>query len=81
MSDFPLTEERARQLCGGDVIAVHRADGTLVGWRKPNSRFVIPLENPFTEEEIREAERSLNDPNTTWHTTAEVLAHLRSLGD
>ena len=33
-----------------------------------------PCEPPFTEEELRKSEQS-----DKWHTTAEVLAHLKNL--
>ena len=56
-------------------IPVCRPDGTVIGLFAPYG-----MEGrPFSAAEIAEAERELDDPNTKWFTTKEVLAHLRSL--
>jgi len=60
------------------LVALRRPDGSFVGWINPTTNFIIPHECPFTPEEIEEAERRADGPGP-WHTTQEVLAHLRSL--
>jgi len=56
-------------------IPVCRSDGKVIGLFAPYSMNVAG----FTAAEIAEAERCLDDPDTKWFTTKEVLAHLRSL--
>jgi hypothetical protein len=76
-----LTPDQAAVLAGTqDLVAIRRPDGSFVGWISPATRFIIPNECPFTPEEIAAAEKEAESAGP-WHTTQEVLDHLRSLGD
>jgi hypothetical protein len=63
-----------------DLVALRRPDGSFLGWISPGTNFIIPNECPFTPEEIAAAEREA-ESGGPWHTTQEVLEHLRSLSD
>ena len=70
MVSFTLTPEQERILdSGGYPVAICRPNGRLCGF--------VSTKNLPTAEEIAEAERDLDDPNMTWHTTKEVLGRLR----
>ena len=70
MVSFTLTAEQEKMLdSGGYPIAICRPNGRLCGF--------VSTKNLPSAEEIAEAERALDDPNTTWHTTKEVLDRLR----
>jgi hypothetical protein len=76
MVSFTLTPEQEKILdSGGDPIAICRPNGTLCGF--------VSTKNLPTPEEIELTERDLDDPsrtddpNQTWDTSEEVLAHLR----
>ena len=74
MVSFTLTPEQEKVLdFDGYPMAICRPNGILCGF--------VSTKNLFTPEEIAEAERGLDDPNTTWHTTKEVLAALRNEED
>jgi hypothetical protein len=70
MVSFTLTPEQERILdSGGYPVAICRPNGRLCGF--------VSTKNLPTAEEIAEAERDLDAPNMTWHTTKEVLGRLR----
>jgi len=78
MTRIVLTTEQSAVLA--DVkgrVPVCLPDGRVIGLF---ASYSLPA-TPFTPEEIAEAERGLDDPNTTWHTTDEVLAALRKQED
>jgi hypothetical protein len=76
MSGIMLTAEQWDAIANvKGRIPVCRPDGNVVGLFAPYS---MPA-TPFTPEEIAEAERQADDPNTRCYTTKEVLEHLRSL--
>ena len=81
MKQITLTAEQAAVLAGAEgLVALRRPDGSFVGWISPNTNFIIPNECPFTPEEIAAAEKEA-DGEGPWHTTQEVLAHIRALSD
>jgi len=74
MVSFTLTPEQERILdSGGYPVGICRQNGILCGF--------VSTRNLFTPEEIAEAEQGLDDPNTHWYTTKEVLAALREKED
>jgi hypothetical protein len=76
MSRIFLSPEQTTTIAGvKGRIPVCRPDGKVIGLFAPYGMEATP----FTAEEIAEAERCLDDPNTKWFTTKEVRAHLRSL--
>jgi len=77
MTQIRLTPEQVSALeqAGGSV-AICRPDGSVVGWFSSKSRFLVPKENPFTAEEIAEAEREAASTKKRY-TTQEVLEHAR----
>ena len=79
MTHIILTPEQAAVLAASNQpVPVVAPNGRCVGWVSPAMNFVVPKENPFTPEEIAEAERRIDSPGP-WYTTQEVLEHLRSL--
>jgi hypothetical protein len=81
MDEITLTPEQAAVLAQAKgLVALRRSDGSFLGWISPNAKFIIPDQCPFTPEEIAAAEREAESAGP-WHTTQEVLAHLKSLHD
>jgi hypothetical protein len=81
MTQITLTAEQAATLAGAQgLVALRRPDGTFVGWISPTTKFIIPNECPFTPEEIAAAEKEA-DSEGPWHTTREVLDHIKALKD
>lgn len=81
MTQITLTPEQAATLAGAKgLVALRRPDGTFVGWISPTTKFIIPNECPFTPEEIAAAEKEAESEGP-WHTTREVLDHLKTLKD
>lgn len=79
MTQIVLTPEQAAVLAGSEsTVRLCAPDGSIVGYGR-SGRFITPKEPVFTPEEIAAAERSIDEYNGPWHTTAEVLEHLRSL--
>lgn len=81
MKQITLTPEQEAVLAGAEsLVALRRPDGSFVGWISPHTNFIIPNECPFTPEEIAAAEKEA-DGEGPWHTTQEVWAHIRALGE
>jgi hypothetical protein len=81
MTQITLTPEQTAALAGADgLVALRRPDGSFVGWISPTTKFIIPNECPFTPEEIAAAEKEAEGEGP-WHTTREVLDHLKALKD
>jgi hypothetical protein len=81
MTQITLTAEQAAALEGAKgLVALRRPDGSFVGWISPSTKFIIPNECPFTPEEIAAAEKEA-EAEGPWHTTREVLDHIKSLND
>jgi hypothetical protein len=81
MTYITLTAEQAATLAGAEgLVALRRPDGTFIGWISPSTKFIIPNECPFTPEEIAAAEKEA-DAEGPWHTTREVLDHIKALKD
>jgi hypothetical protein len=69
MIEIVLTDEQAKVVAGAlQPVQVRDGRGNLLGTIAPR----------WTEQDIKEAKESLAT-NTTWYTTEQVLAHLRSL--
>jgi hypothetical protein len=76
MAQITLSSEQAAILSDATApVLVCLPDGRFAGWVKLD---ITPKEPVFTPEEIAEAERRANGPGP-WHTTQQVLEHLRSL--
>ncbi len=67
-------EQEAVLAAGAERVMIQRPDGRVAAVVDPRRN--KPL---FTSEEVAEAERRADSPGP-WYTTAEVLAHLHSLG-
>jgi len=76
MTQITLNSEQAAILAkANESVLIYLPDGSIAGLLR---RDMTPKEPIFTPEEIAEAERRANSPGP-WHTTKEVLDHLRSL--
>ena len=81
MTQITLTPEQTAAIAAADgMVALRRPDGSLVGWISPNTKFIIPNQIPFTPEEIAAAEKEA-ESGGPWHTTREVLEHIKSLAN
>ena len=78
MTKITLSPEQAATVTEAtEPVRICLPDGSIAGW--VSSTMHLPPKNPgFSPEEIAEAERRLNSPGP-WHTTQEVLEHLRDL--
>jgi hypothetical protein len=82
MTQIILTPEQAAALASAEgLVALRKPDGSFVGWISPGTKFIIPNEVPFTPEEIAAAEREAEEHQGPWHTTREVLDHIKTLRD
>jgi hypothetical protein len=81
MTQITLTIEQNIILSNSqEPVAVCRPDGSVVGFVSPTVSIMTPTKCPFTSEEIAAAEIEA-ESDGPWHTTQEVMAHLRSLSD
>jgi hypothetical protein len=81
MTQITLTPEQNAALAGAEgLVALRRPDGSFIGWISPSTKFIIPNECPFTPEEIAAAEKEA-EVEGPWHTTREVLEHIKALKD
>jgi hypothetical protein len=79
MNEIVLSAEQASILSSAEApVAILRPDGSFLGWVSPTPDFIVPSDCPFTAEEIAAAEAKANAPGR-WHSTSEMLEHLRSL--
>jgi hypothetical protein len=79
MNEIVLSAEQASILSSASApVALLRPDGSFLGWVSPPATFVVPSDCPFTPEQIAAAESQANAAGR-WHSTSEVLEHLRSL--
>jgi hypothetical protein len=76
MAKIILSSEQAEILAkANEPVGICLPNGSIAGWLRGD---MSPKEPMFTPEEIAEAERRANSPGP-WHTTKQVLDHLRSL--
>jgi hypothetical protein len=81
MTQITLTPEQNAALAGAEgLVALRRPDGSFIGWISPSTKFIIPNDCPFTPEEIAAAEKEAEGEGP-WHTTREVLEHIKALKD